>query len=1410
MSLPHRSDEYIPNSATEWFDWLKSEEKKSFASYRAKPATVIADFRRERAIARDYEGRELLELLQNASDQASALGQRGRVRVELMPESLLICNNGIPFSAAGVASLQLSHMSPKRRRGTRLIGNKGLGFRSSLNWTHTPVVVSGSLAIAYDQRYAASTLKYLCDSSDELSALVADEPSAASEIVLPILTFPVCANDGNLLPHLENESTKAVLLRAMELRSLDFTTVIGMPFRDHHAYDDAFAQINELRPEILLFVRNLSELTFVRNGCDDIIWTREGNDDITEVQSNGESIGMWTLHRRSGILPIDVMEADNSLQTTFEAVVAIPIDGAGSSAPFFSHFPTNIILPLPIVCHATLELEQNRKHLLEANKGNEFVLNELANLIAEVAEKHSAQINSDPWFGGKILFQQGVYPSELQKYAFEKKLLSAAKTRKIIPTIGGSKEISVNVKFLENASTQWLPSDLYPEIAIAHNEAETAFLKAMEVTRLSVFELKERIIRTSSMSVEARVAMIVELQQNPSLQAARTSALLLDTNGKPPGDARRVFLTPSTGFSPELPDWIELSFLNEDMRAQLTHRMGTSDNRQLQQRLTDFGILEYALATVVGAIVAAVNRRERLNENNATRYQREGLSVIFDLYTADETKGKKPEYPSASQIKLPHQGGGVARADTLYFGDEFGTQGTIVQALYFPWAPELLLADPLQLGLNCEIETLKQFLQWLGVAAWPREVVVPNIHRSTDTYISHALSKINYPAIFGADRIVTDASQILYSTYASEVRSIDGLLKILSNSDPNAIVSWLALDDRVLAWMRDSADIAKLYARPGNAISPRQFSGSLPSYVFWHLRSTAWLPSSDGTRLRPIDCVVGERAYDQLFPQPAIPNAELIERYGLQLIGFQQGWSHAGVPMSLMQLDRDSLYAKLLELPDRSPDGKLARPLYHWMLDVNDIVKGEDGPNAKQFRSNGKMWGRKGIETGYYPLHSLRHADADGLPETLLNRMTLVHLRRRLGADKVERVFGVKSLDRARIEEKLVEYELAADSAPINEDFQAAKPYIYKLRASQTAQLTHLQAFKNLQLILCTRLRSSISYEGETIEYEIAKWGWLMSDNNLYVCGDPALPLVQPKEMVADAIGEALASMFRITDGGDFSRMFTCNPIYRLQLLRRMCSDGDLSDFNELKANFETMELRTSIAPFHVTPAPERSSALPSDDPSDRATSPSDAIDETSDEYPLNTELQITPKVHEPKNPVAKLPLKIRTVNRGTRLAHRVQVTDGDLCERKAIEFEEYSDPPRWPISVGHMTGYDAPGCDILSFDTEEARSLFIEKRNLQTVSRFIEVKGKGSADATIELRGNEYQAASKYKNRYFLYRLHRTTNNNYELSILADPFSHQEALAPSVHVSLDRAEMTQRYELEGGRSVTDFSDSQT
>ena len=1392
-------DNWIPGSTEEWHQWLLREEEATIRAYREKPSNLIADYHRERAIARDYEGREILELLQNANDQAAEIGQPGRVLLEVSQERMIVANTGMAFSVGGVASLQTSHLSPKRHRRQHFIGNKGLGFRSVLNWSKTPIIMSKALCLAYCTEHAKDKLKALIDSYPAIARVVQEEQQHGDALILPLLLFPLFSKSGDLQIKLSDERRKGVHQRCKALLTEGYETAIGMPFDIPTGFEAACAQLEEIPPEIMLFASHLGELCFCHNGETSVTWRSKRNNGVVEVIADDKSMGKWHVHRKAGKLPDDVVILDQSGATDFEIVVAVSLVAAGPYGPLYSYFPTDIIMPLPVVCHATIELEQSRKHMQQGRGCNRFVLGRLAEYIAEIAESLAEQNTTDHWAGCSILIPKTDYPDELKREGFPDKLIESAKARRIVPTLSGELVTADRARLIPGANPSWLPSTLFPDVVPIRDEADSRFLITIGVTSMDVLEIRKRILAAKDMSVDQRVGLIAGLLAE-GLKAAYTSKLLLDSSGDSLEDGMRVFIAPGGGDIPKLPNWVERRFLDEEMRVKLAERLNARDNRDLQQKLSEFGVLEYSLANVIRSLIAAANRAEKSNPEHSVLYLTELLQTVYNLYLAEKSSGKPPEFPALSPLYLPNQQEERSAASSLYLGRGFGTQGEITQTLYENWAPEKLLDAQRLPNISGQSDDIREFLHWIGVAQWPR---VFDEKKVNDEYLKHVLRTIRYPVRF-EEKEVASASEA-HGAHFTQVSSIEGLNDILTKADPASIIAWLANDDRSLAWGRESQWHASLWAFPGGVHKARYYGGPLPSYIRWSLESTPWLRSSDGIPLKPMDCLLGERAIEDLFPRPAMPPSETMDRYGIQWGDVLEGWRRAGVLPGLAYLEWDQIYAKLLELPKRSPDGKLARPLYLWLLKASESAIGREGPNQKEFFSSGKMWGRHGKEERYFPINELHHADAEGLPDTLLNRLKIVDLRKRVGAEKVEKLFGVKPVDRAGIERRVVAKEIAVGSSQANTNFQEAKPYLHKLRASQTSQLTQLHVLKELQLEVCSTLRAQLTFDGELIVYDVSVWGWAVEDKVLYVRSDPAKPLTPADSLLADAIGEALASIFRIVDGGDFARMLACKEEDRLFLLQRLCGELVPEDIEAIRAEYASFKPGRIVSASFPIVEPPRVVPPQGDTTAPAGIEPTDVSPPPVPESEVSRgSLKVVPEEHIPNPPSEPRKLQIKTVTPSDKRPHerRHRVTDGDFCERKAMEFEEACIPKRWPIAVGQIMGLEGPGCDVLSFETEEAHEKFRvgPVRDLNTVARFIEVKGRGSSGATIELRGTELSvAAGNNADRYFLYRLFEIEDGTFELAILRNPLLHKEALQPAVHVSMERAIETQRFSLIGG-----------
>lgn len=92
-------------------------------------------------IGADYHGRFVVELLQNASDQAASAGLReSSVTIVRTSEFVALANQGIPFNDAGLRSITSLGLSTKNPQDA--IGNKGVGFKSVFQVSESPEVYS--------------------------------------------------------------------------------------------------------------------------------------------------------------------------------------------------------------------------------------------------------------------------------------------------------------------------------------------------------------------------------------------------------------------------------------------------------------------------------------------------------------------------------------------------------------------------------------------------------------------------------------------------------------------------------------------------------------------------------------------------------------------------------------------------------------------------------------------------------------------------------------------------------------------------------------------------------------------------------------------------------------------------------------------------------------------------------------------------------------------------------------------------------------------------------------------------------------------------------------------------------------------------------------------------------------------
>ena len=1389
---------HTPLSSKEWAEWLQKQEDLSFEVFYKDPARLIADYRTERDTTRDYEGREILELLQNANDAAADKGTSSRVVIELFDYGLIVGNTGSYFSSDGVLSLRLSHLSPKSRKLKRFIGDKGLGFRAVLNWSHYPIILSGGLSLAYSRTVVRQKLEKMIRQSPELASAVKGEQVSSDDLILPVLAFPGFTPNGDIHSLVDSDTARKVYARCQSLSQKGFDTVIGMPFDRKDGQSRANDEIALLGPEVLLFAPNIGELEIRKEGKTLQRWWRGPETNPVRIYNgpSKEDFQEWKVFRKEGAIPREILKGESGRRLDYEIVLAIPSKEEFAAESLFSFFRTEVRFPYPVVCHVTLELQANRQHPQETDI-NHFILGELAEYMAETAERLATP---ESLFAGiRLLAKTSDLDPDLMKVDFESRLINAAKRRRIVPTLKGLLVRPADARRASLSDNSWLPVERFSDVATGSSSHDLRqLLEALELRSLGPEDWRKRLSGLKLSSIQERAALIVGLINENVLPEDPTPELLLDEKGKIIPHDYRIYLPPSDTTRFSIPDWFNLRFLNEQLKEELILRMMAEDQRELQARLTPFHVAEYSLANLVSALVAETNKRVEKDPAQAAHFYQGLLQTLFSLFPVQLAEEARPKFPSDTNVRVLTQNGSYEPARQAYLGKGYADFGELIQGLLGPFAPEKLLAPHKQMGLDGTTEALVQFFKWIGVAALPRRVSEKKVERE---FLDYTVRTLPYPVPVGG--VLYEKESNFYRPSYDEVYSIDSLNTILKKAAPSVILAWLALDPRAARWKHDAPGFGKLCDRPYRAQYARYYQGPLPSYIRWKIQNTAWLPAGERAREKPGKCLVGERGLEQLYPRPSMQDHPIFQTYRIHQGLLRDAWDHAGVMLGLSHLESDQIYRLLLELPTQDPEGATARTVYRRLLDYVDNYPSSKGPYREEFLKSGKMWGRCGDDEGYYPVCELRHIDSEDIPDPLSRRIKLVALPKRVGSKKVEQLFGVQPVDKNKIIREVITHQPAIGSNMVKSWFIQIKPYLYALRKIKTNQDQDLARFKELEIEICSCLEARISFEEETEKISLQPWDWLLVENTAFILEDPTTDTLEDSALLADTIGAVLASIFRLENGGEFALLIRCPEKDRRKLLQKMLGGDEPADLAELAKEFANLpdveqaplvlpntpaETATPNEKFRGSPAPEKTS-LPPSEPAGHSAG--------KELGPLI----VTPQVREPASPTKRTRLRVQAVTKTepqSYISHR-QITDWKFCEKKAMEFELADDPPRFPLLVANITGHEAPGCDILSFASREDRESFKKVKSPRLVVRFIEVKARIDERARIELKGNELDAADKYRERYFLYRFYERSAGEYALAILRNPLNERSALNKIIEVNMEVAKKTESYNLTGG-----------
>src|SRR5690606_9434747 len=134
-----------------------------------------------------------------------------------------------PFETGGIKSLMLANLSTKTK--ISYIGNKGLGFRSILNWAEQIKIKSNGCLISFSETIAKDVFDKRLELSEPSKQKLRIERDLSEQTVpFPILAIPAISENGT---------------------AINWTTSIEITYR-HEFESDIENQLSEIQEEILL------------------------------------------------------------------------------------------------------------------------------------------------------------------------------------------------------------------------------------------------------------------------------------------------------------------------------------------------------------------------------------------------------------------------------------------------------------------------------------------------------------------------------------------------------------------------------------------------------------------------------------------------------------------------------------------------------------------------------------------------------------------------------------------------------------------------------------------------------------------------------------------------------------------------------------------------------------------------------------------------------------------------------------------------------------------------------------------------------------------------------------------------------------------------------------------------------
>lgn len=644
----------------------------------------LQDYNKEIQEVKQYREREILELLQNADDAGSC---QVDISLDTANRLLTITNSGagtIPFTEEGVKSIMYANVSPKK--GSELIGAKGLGFRSVLNWAERITIISENIKIDFNPERIEEFW------NNSMSVSHADKKKYEE----------LAKNDHRKVP-----LALLALPLICEIPSDDKSTSIRLQYSPEQQ-EHIKKSLKSFVPTCLLFLHNIKQIRIEIDGETVAHYHNAVLSEHDGIQTSELAGKRWVMKRLEGKETIDGVEK------RYETGCAYCLDReCHDTYPIYNFFPTHQDFGLPCILHATVELNSSRTELIIQDPTNVMMMEKLADVITDVAEYLKTSDDNSTWDAYRLMRPDIPYFEDSYRAILFKHL--HAKKGAYIPLTGNGYEIKERCWYLND--------DIY-EIVSSREDGRTIFANMRKREEAGI---QCTVSEDFSSLIRRMVEQFAQVTEDYAVLARFILALRryaidrnvnLDCHVFKNADGNiiegRTYVNEGQK-AEDIPSFLTFEYMGQELAEALKAKIAFNGDKPWQRQIAD-------MLDIVGEIssshISSITNLLIPKSKDAQRPVKEWQELLTSLFKIFVKRGDDFTVGEKNEAWLPTETGQWQRASMLIMADtRFHDELRNIGIASFPYPPERCVAYPeyLEEVPGCSPVLIQEFFVKLGV-----------------------------------------------------------------------------------------------------------------------------------------------------------------------------------------------------------------------------------------------------------------------------------------------------------------------------------------------------------------------------------------------------------------------------------------------------------------------------------------------------------------------------------------------------------------------------------------------------------------------------------------------------------------------------------------------------------------------